>query len=152
LLFSGKVDSYASDSNLRVVGYYQANQNPDDRNPSLVGKTITSLIESKTGSGALYLVVSWIGISRLSSHALIPSFAFDQVDAAKMAFDMPLLGYVKDGNSWQLVKGKFTVEMPAKSVIAHSSFELLHDFDEHLESLDNDWLKNSKVAKLIDTR
>lgn len=153
-----QVDIYASAENLKVVGYYQANQNPDDRTPSLVGKTIASLIESKTGAGALYIVVRILGTRWTRSftcgraHASA-SLETNQVDMSKLnTSDPPLLGYTKEGNGWQLVKSKLSIQTPPTSILANASFQHLHDFDEHLESLQMDWLKNSKVATLIDAR
>lgn len=62
----------------------------------------------------------------------------------------PLVAYTKDGSNWTLLKGKLSVQNPPKRFLEDSSFSLLHDFDEHLESLDKDWLANGSAAKLID--
>ena len=63
----------------------------------------------------------------------------------------PLIPYVKasDGG-WQASEGQLAVKTPPAKALEHSSFQLLHDFDEHMESLDRDWLGNARVAAIVE--
>ncbi|KAI9026829.1 chlorophyll antenna size regulatory protein [Hyaloraphidium curvatum] len=126
-----QIDAFAAATNRRVVGYYQANQNPEDRTVSPVGRTIASLIESKAGPGTVYIVLD---ITKFKSQEGL------------------LIAYSKEGSGWQILKSKVAVSVPPRTVLDHANLGLLHDFDEHLESLDRDWLQNERVAASVDTR
>ncbi|PFH50510.1 hypothetical protein AMATHDRAFT_75589 [Amanita thiersii Skay4041] len=126
---------YAESVNLTLVGYYQACERPDDTSLAPVGEKICEKIKSKFEKAVAFVI-----------------------DGALLGTSQPaLIPYVPSGASWKPHPGSnaaFAPKSPFQLVSAdipsraadfvkndhlHQAFG---DFDDHLEDVTIDWLRN----------
>ncbi|KAK0217114.1 hypothetical protein IW262DRAFT_1449534 [Armillaria fumosa] len=122
----------AESMNLKLVGYYQASERIDDTALAPVGEKIVSKV--KEGFGAAIAFV---------------------IDGNKLGTgDVALVPYVSQGSSWRCNPADFapgslfqleSAELPARAIKLVKERRLhqkFGDFDDHLEDVTIDWLKN----------
>ncbi|CAG8505982.1 3564_t:CDS:2 [Acaulospora morrowiae] len=140
-----QVDVYASKNNLKIAGYYHANERVDDNKLPLYGQKIVSKIHDNFNK-AIALVVQNTKLSPENPEIAVVPYTFkeNQWRPDNKAFS---------SKTESSTANSFSFENPnAPDLISQSiqkrHFEHLYDFDEHMENIELDWLVNQKVESL----
>jgi len=135
--------SHAEERQLKIVGYYQATERPNDRVLVPVGEKISTII-SEGFEGAFTLVIDGLSLGS-GDPALIPHLPSTVKGVVQWLPQAPI------SNS----SGQFFLADPASPSAALDAVRVqgLHrqfgDFDDHLEDVTIDWLRNSPISYLI---
>lgn len=133
-----QVDVWCSQTQQRIVGYYQANACIADSSPTPCALKIADKIAEQFSSAVLLMI-----------------------DSAKMSPDdrvPPIVMYERKDSRWTL-KDKHTIMLRqweetraiASQMLENGDHTLLVDFDTHLDDITKDWTNqklNNKIAEL----
>ncbi|CAG8670836.1 645_t:CDS:2 [Racocetra persica] len=135
-----QVSVYANRKGLKMAGYYHANERADENKLPPFGQKIASKIQDNFHN-SIALVVQNTKLSPDNPEIAIVPYIFkdNQWRPDNKAFSDPL--------------SPFTLENPNIPSITSQSifkrdFEVIYDFDEHLENIELDWLDNTKLIEL----
>ncbi|PBK71234.1 UPF0172-domain-containing protein [Armillaria solidipes] len=128
----------AESMHMKLVGYYQASERIDDTALAPVGEKIASKVKESFGAAVAFVI-----------------------DGSKLGTgDAALVPYVSQGSSWRCNPADFapgslfqlaSVDLPARAVKLVKERRLhqkFGDFDDHLEDVTIDWLKNKDCLPL----
>ncbi|KAJ3056959.1 hypothetical protein HK097_002337 [Rhizophlyctis rosea] len=134
-----QADTYSSQTSQQIVGVYSANEIASDKNVApAIGKLAAKVDEILVG-GSVLLQVDPTKVSSSDDVALIPHTLNANTKSWK-PFPSAELKTVPDASSLHTV-----VEAHLQS----RTYESLHDFDNHLDNIQSDWLRNPQIQKLI---
>ncbi|KAF9518539.1 hypothetical protein BS47DRAFT_1325296 [Hydnum rufescens UP504] len=135
--------SHAEERHLKIVGYYQATERPNDPVLVPVGEKVSAVIkEGFENAFALVIDGSSLGSG---DPALIPHLPSTSKGVTEWLPQTPISGST----------GQFCLADPASPSVALEAVRVqgLHhqfgDFDDHLEDVTIDWLRNAPVSYLI---
>ncbi|XP_035513100.1 ER membrane protein complex subunit 9 [Morone saxatilis] len=134
----GEVDVWCSQTQQRIVGYYQANACVSDSSPTPCALKIADKISEQFDNAVLLMLDG----SKMSPDYRVP----------------PIVMYERKDSRWML-KDKHTIMLReweetraiATQLLESGDHTLLVDFDSHLDDITKDWTNqklNTKIAEL----
>jgi len=141
------VGGYAEDGGQRIIGYYEASERADEKSLGPVGDRVVSKIKA-TSPDAFAFVLDAEALS-MGEAGLLPYTASPSLKAIPNSFTSPppsdLSSDSKQTPTFHLLES----DLPARTLQAIEERNLqqeLGDFDDHLEDVRIDWLKNPRVT------
>ncbi|KAJ3411797.1 ER membrane protein complex subunit 8 [Chytridiales sp. JEL 0842] len=126
-----QVEIYAEQTGKKVVGIYYGNEVAlDKRIPAFLAMIVTR-IEGKLGGSAGLLMLE---------------------DTKLNTKELALTAYQYGGNNWKtttLTSKDINIPTKTAKLITDREFEKLVDFDNHLDNIRLDWLRNEAVSSAI---
>ncbi|KAK0443551.1 hypothetical protein EV421DRAFT_1890755 [Armillaria borealis] len=140
----------AESMDLKLVGYYQASEWIDDTALAPVGEKIASKVKEGFGAAVAFVIDG----NKLGTGdaALVVRIIQPRLRASSRL--IPIKPYVSQGSSWRCNPADFapgslfqlaSADLPARAVKLVKERRLhqkFGDFDDHLEDVTIDWLKN----------
>uniref|UniRef100_A0A8C5WSU9 ER membrane protein complex subunit 9 n=1 Tax=Laticauda laticaudata TaxID=8630 RepID=A0A8C5WSU9_LATLA len=134
-----QVDSWSSESNLLLAGYYQANSGMDDKSPNtLAQKTAGRIAELYDDAVLIMLDNRKFGINP----RLPPLTVLEQRDRQWVPKDKNLVMWTDWESSRHI----------CQSLLEAKEYSRLVDFDSHLDDIRQDWTNqqlNAEIAQLV---
>ncbi|CAG8434094.1 5295_t:CDS:2 [Diversispora eburnea] len=138
-----QIDVYAEKNNLKVIGYYHANERADDNRLPPFGQKIASKIYDNFNNAIAFVVQN----TKLApENPEIAILAKNQWRPDNKAFSSPT-NIESSSLFFSFENSHSAIDLTSQS-IKQKYFEYLYDFDEHLENIEADWLINSKIVDL----
>ncbi|XP_037085922.1 ER membrane protein complex subunit 8-like [Pollicipes pollicipes] len=123
-----QIESYCTGEDLKIAGYYQANEHYKNTNPNFVANRICEKIAERFGQVYLAMVDN----RRLSLDMTSPAIVIKNRDKSSVALE-------SDDTC-----------LAAACLVQNRSYRQLVDFDNHLDDVTADW-RNLELNELIDT-
>ncbi|KZO97385.1 UPF0172-domain-containing protein [Calocera viscosa TUFC12733] len=142
---------YAEDAGLRIIGYYEASERADDTSLGPVGDRVVSKIKA-TSADAVALVLDAQALS-MGEAGLLPYTASPSLKAVTHSFTLAPPTAPSADSKHSPTFHLAETDLPARTLRAIEEQSLqqeLGDFDDHLEDVRIDWLKNSKVTVVVE--
>ncbi|KZT60519.1 UPF0172-domain-containing protein [Calocera cornea HHB12733] len=141
------VGGYAEDAGLRIIGYYEASERADETSLGPVGDRVVSKIKV-SNADAVALVLDAQALS-MGEAGLLPYTASPSLKAIPNSFTSPPPTAPSADSKHSPTFHLAETDLPARTLRAieeRTVQEELGDFDDHLEDVRIDWLKNPKVT------
>ncbi|CAL8400124.1 unnamed protein product [Arctogadus glacialis] len=133
-----QVDVWCSQTQQRIVGYYQANACASDSSPTPCALKIADKITEQCSNAVLLMIDG----GKMSAHDRVP----------------PIVMYERKDSKW-ILKDKHTImlrqweetRLIANQMLDSGDHALLVDFDSHLDDITKDWTNqkvNNKILEL----
>ncbi|EJT98251.1 UPF0172-domain-containing protein [Dacryopinax primogenitus] len=142
---------FAEDNGLRIIGYYEASDRADEKTLGPIGDRIVSKIKA-TSPDAIALVLDAAGLS-MGEAGLIPYIASPSLKIIPNSFTSRPPSTRSTDSKQVSTFHLAAVDLPRKALGAIKEQSLqneLGDFDDHLEDVRIDWLKNPKVTAAVE--
>ncbi|CAG8770737.1 2762_t:CDS:2 [Cetraspora pellucida] len=135
-----QVSIYANRNKLKMAGYYHANERADENKLPPFGQKIASKIQDNFHN-SIALVVQNTKLSPENPEIAIVPYIFkdNQWRPDNKAFSDPQSPFTLENQN---------IPSITSQSIFKRDFEVIYDFDEHLENVELDWLANVKVIEL----
>ncbi|RUP21998.1 hypothetical protein BC936DRAFT_139131 [Jimgerdemannia flammicorona] len=135
------IELYAAENNLQIIGYYHANE-------ALTDHTLTSTatrIADKLRQNSTPHAVAWV---------------IDNEKLEQEQNESAIVSYIHKENQWRVVREAFTggetstvsltftnedTYAKVRGLLSQRLYNNLVDFDNHLDQVKGDWLRNGKV-------
>ncbi|CAF1094153.1 unnamed protein product [Rotaria magnacalcarata] len=118
-----QIDAYCSTRNLTIAGYYHANENYSDTNPNLTTGKIMEKIRENNPNAALIMI----------DNTLV------DLDDGSRFYNV----FLWNDKAWKNINDSHIVgdesRLYALSLLKRNQHRQLVDFDNHLDSISNDW-------------
>ncbi|KAF7731988.1 hypothetical protein EC973_007093 [Apophysomyces ossiformis] len=125
-----QVEIYASQKDMEIVGWYQANARQDDSSLHEDAVRVANTIRQQTKQ-AIIFVVDNEQLEQLSEGTILPyTFSENQWRCHKQAFTQESDISLSYNDTFAKVRGLFST----------SAYKSIVDFDDHLEDVSSDWL------------
>ncbi|CAG8829852.1 3175_t:CDS:2 [Gigaspora margarita] len=136
-----QVSVYANRNQLKMAGYYHANERADENKLPPFGQKIASKIQDNFHN-SIALVVQNTKLSPNNPEIAIVPYIFkdNQWRPDNKAFSGPPSSFTLENSD---------IPSITSQSIFKRDFEVIYDFDEHLENVELDWLTNTKLAELM---
>jgi len=141
------VGGYAEDAGLRMIGYYEASERADEKSIGPVGDRVVAKIKA-TSSDAVAFVLDAEALS-MGEAGLLPYTATPSLKAVPNSFTSPRPSSASSDSKQIPTFHLAESDLPTRVLQAIEERNLqqeLGDFDDHLEDVRIDWLKNPKVV------
>ncbi|CAH8430648.1 unnamed protein product [Dicrocoelium dendriticum] len=124
-----QVEAYCDSENLRICGYFQANEHISDKEPTTFAYKIAEKLNEKSGPACLIMLRNDRLYPPSSEHFIVHTNA---------------------QGKWQELKHTVSSEVPHSLTQAFRSklFQAMYDFDDHLDDINCDYL-NAELSKCI---
>ncbi|XP_065676707.1 ER membrane protein complex subunit 8-like [Hydra vulgaris] len=129
-----QIDFYCQRQKINIVGYYQANENIEDKSPDFIAYKIAEKVNDCFKRSILVMLDN----SKMDSECKEVALDVYSISDNKWRLE-------KD---WQLVGGDVTLALVSELIIG-KTFQSLIDFDNHLDDISQDWL-NIPINKLVE--
>ncbi|RUS15776.1 hypothetical protein BC937DRAFT_92007 [Endogone sp. FLAS-F59071] len=137
-----QIDIYATDNNLQIIGYYHANEALTNNSLSPIASRIADKIRQTSSPHA----IAWV---------------IDNEKLEQEKNESAIVVYEHKENQWRVVRGAFLNEETAsattltftnedtypkvRGLLNQKFYSNIVDFDNHLEQVEGDWLRNGNV-------
>ncbi|KAJ3388784.1 ER membrane protein complex subunit 8 [Lobulomyces angularis] len=127
-----QIDLYCKKSGKKVVGVYFANENTEDNQvPNIVSKLAQKVKDDHENTLLLML-----DFKKLPKSSVFQPFSVVQ-------------GVWKPNTENIKVSSEFNDNLLSKHLLEDKTYELISDFDQHLDDISIPWLKNDKLDNII---
>jgi len=129
-----QIDAYCSTRNLSIAGYYHANENYSDPNPSITALRVMEKIKENNPNAVLFMIDN--SLTDLTEHDRFYNVHTFVDKTLKNVSDSHA---INDEN-----------RITALSLFKRNQHRQLIDFDNHLDSISNDW-RNRHICNEVKT-
>ncbi|PWY97472.1 UPF0172-domain-containing protein [Testicularia cyperi] len=134
--------AYISTKDLSVIGIYEAPELVGQREPSAQSAKLAEKIATLNGRDSLLLLINNSTLLHPTNHSLIPHLVSPPSSNNPAAAAKPKSLPTSAVSLVDPTKAKSLEDDVRKS----RSWQLLHDFDDHLEDPSLDWLQNTAIS------
>ncbi|KAJ3282380.1 hypothetical protein HK104_010919 [Borealophlyctis nickersoniae] len=130
-----QVDIYCSSTGQSIVGFYCANESTAEQGVVPAMAKIAAKVEESASGDTVLLLLDPTKLTANSAIAVVP--------------------YTYSSGSWKVLQPNNFVPQPADIQtpiaphIKDRTYEQLYDFDNHLDNVRLDWLKNAEIVQAI---